>query len=236
MDFKRVEDALLTAVFPRHCPYCGKVIVPSQYICEDCLDHLPIIEEPICYLCGHSKKDCVCKKHKAHYDAIVAPFYYEGEILTAVHRLKYENKDFLAEVFAKDMAEAVRHFLPLAEIDVLTYIPFTKKQKRERLYNPSEVLCRALSKELSIPAEPLLTKLYETKTQHMLSEEARSGNVLGAYDAPFLEKTAGKTILLVDDIKTTGSTLSECAKMLWLSDAKKVYACTFAITRHKEKS
>lgn len=235
MDFKTLGDALLTAVFPRRCPYCGRVILPSQYVCDSCLSDLPMIEAPICSFCGHSKKDCVCKKRKSHYDAVVAPFYYEAEILTAVHRLKYENKDFLAQVFAKDMAEAVRRFLPLGEIDVLTYVPFTKKQQRERLYNPSEILCRALSKELSIPIEPLLLKLYETKTQHMLSEKARSGNVLGTYDTVDVKNIAGKTVLLVDDIKTTGATLSECAKMLLLADAEKVYACTFAVTKNQKK-
>lgn len=232
----RIWDKLLCAVFPRRCPYCGTVLSPQEYCCADCLQNLPKIEQPICPLCGHSKKDCACKKKKGYYSAVTAPFYYEGTILKAVHRLKFENKDFVAETFAKDMAEAVRLSFPVEDIDLIAFVPFSKKQKRERLYNPSEVLARALSKELSIPCEAVLFKLFETKTQHNLKGSERSGNVLGVYEVEETADIADEIVLLVDDIKTTGATLSECAKMLKLRGAKGVYAVTFAITKHTRKS
>ena len=86
-----------------------------------------------------------------------------------------------------------------------------------------------------MPCYTLLEKLYETESQHTLSARARTGNVFGVFEACNLENVQGKTVLLVDDIKTTGATLSECAKMLKLGGAEAVYTVTFAVTRRKAK-
>lgn len=226
-------DRTLCAVFPRRCIYCGQVIVPERRICADCEANLPCIAAPICPLCGHAKADCTCKQKKHKFKAICAPFYYEDAIVQAVHRLKFENKDFLAIPFAADMAECVRREYADLAFDAVTFVPFTKRQMRLREWNPSERLAEALAEQLNLPLEPLLVKLYETKTQHTLESRARTGNVFGVFDTADPHAVAGKTILLVDDIKTTGATLNECAKMLMLADAEAVYACTFAVTKRK---
>ena len=235
MSPKEFLDAVLTAFFPRRCPYCGTVLTPEERICKDCLAHLPRIEEPRCPYCGASKKDCCCHKRQRYFTCVLAPFYYEDAARKAIERYKFQNKPFLASALAKDMARTVTDHVPLAEVDCITYVPFTKKQKKEREFNPSEALARALAKELSMPCEPLLLKLYETKTQHLLSKEDRKGNVLGVFDVAPHADVQNKSILLVDDIKTTGSTLSECAKMLVLGDAKAVYCATFAIAHYTKK-
>lgn len=229
-------DRALCAVFPRRCIYCGKVIVPERQVCEDCETNLPHIAAPICPSCGHAKSDCTCKQKKHKFKAVCAPFYYEDAIVQAVHRLKFENKDFLAVPFALDMAECVRREYADIVFDAVTFVPFTKRQMRVREWNPSEALAQELSEALSLPLEPLLVKLFETKTQHNLEARERTGNVFGVFDVTDSVTVAGKTILLVDDIKTTGATLSECAKMLMLAGAKAVYVCTFAITKHKSKN
>lgn len=229
-------DRALCAVFPRRCIYCGKVIVPERQICENCETNLPRITVPICPLCGHKKEDCTCKQKKHKFKAICAPFYYEEAIVQAIHRLKFESKDFLAEPFAADMAACVRREYADIAFDAVAFVPFTKRQMRLREWNPSETLAKALSEQLNLPLEPLLVKLFETKTQHNLEARARSGNVFGVFDVADANAVAGKTILLVDDIKTTGATLHECAKMLMLADAKAVYACVFAITKYKNET
>lgn len=228
-------DRALCAVFPRRCSYCGKVIVPERQICEDCESNLPRITAPICLLCGHAKTDCTCKQKKHKYKAICAPFYYEDAIVQAIHRLKFENKDFLAESFTSDMAACVRREYADIMFDTVTFVPFTKRQMRLREWNPSETLAKALAEQLNLSSEALLVKLYETKTQHTLASSARTGNVFGVFETADPNAVAGKTVLLVDDIKTTGATLHECAKMLMLADAKAVYACTFAITKYKNE-
>ncbi len=232
---QKILDRALCAVFPRRCIYCGTVIVPERQICDDCETNLPYIAAPICPLCGHAKADCTCKQKKHKYKAICAPFYYEDAIVQAIHRLKFENKDFLSVPFASDMAACVRREYADIAFDAVTFVPFTKRQMRLREWNPSETLAKALAEQLHLPLETLLVKLYETKTQHTLERSARTGNVFGVFDAADQSHIAGKTVLLVDDIKTTGATLHECAKMLMLADAKAVYACTFAVTKHKKK-
>lgn len=232
--FSEYLDRALCAVFPRRCIYCGEVIVPERQICANCETNLPRIAAPICPLCGHEKADCTCKQKKHKYKAICAPFYYEDAIVQAIHRLKFESKDFLALPFALDMASCIRREYADIAFDAVTFVPFTKRQLHLREWNPSEMLARHLAETLNLPLETLLVKLFETKTQHNLEARARSGNVFGVFDVVDTNNVAGKIVLLVDDIKTTGATLHECAKMLMLADAKAVYACTFAITKHKK--
>ncbi len=233
--FHNCLDRVLCVFFPRRCMYCGALIIPERQICTDCETDLPHIVPPVCLLCGHAKADCTCRQKKHQYKAICAPFYYEDTIVQAVHRFKFENKEFLARPFARDMAECVRREYADIEFDAVTFVPFTKKQIRTRGWNPSETLARALAEELSLDCTPMLLKLYETKTQHTLERRARAGNVFGVFEAADEKLVQGKTILLVDDVKTTGATLHECAKMLMLSNAKAVYACTFAVTKHQKR-
>lgn len=229
----RLADRALCAVFPRRCLYCGVTIAPEQSVCDSCRESLPRIESPVCLLCGHQKEDCICKQKKHKYKAVCAPFYYEDAIETAVHRYKFEDKDFLAADFARDMEETVQREYKDILFDSVTFVPFTKKQMRTREWNPGETLARALAAELDLQCLTLLEKLYETESQHMLSARERTGNVFGVFEACNLENVQDKTVLLVDDIKTTGATLSECAKMLKLGGAKAVYAVTFAVTRRQ---
>lgn len=227
----RYVDRALCAVFPRRCLYCGVTIVPEQRVCDSCRENLPRIEAPICLFCGHQKADCICKQKKHKYKAVCAPFYYEDAIETAVHRYKFEDKDFLAEPFASDILETVRREYKDILFDSVTFVPFTKKQMRRREWNPGEALARAVAEKLNLPCCTLLEKLFETESQHSLSARERTGNVLGVFEACNTANVRGKTILLVDDIKTTGAMLSECAKMLKLAGASEVYAASFAITR-----
>lgn len=233
--FHAFFDRLLCAVFPRRCVYCGAVIRPERLLCENCVQNLPRIVPPVCLLCGHEKADCTCKQKKHPYQGICAPFYYEDAIEKAVHRFKFQDKDFLAQPYARNMAAAVRREYTDIKFDVVTFVPFTKKQARLRTFNPSEILARNLANELQIPCEALLEKLFETKTQHNLKSSERVGNVFGVFELATGASVNGKTVLLADDIKTTGATLSECAKMLKLGGAEAVYCCTFAVTKHKHQ-
>lgn len=229
-------DRLLCILFPRRCAYCGEVILPKAHVCDACLENLPRILPPICPFCAYQKEDCRCKQKKREYDGVCAPFYYEDAIVKAVHRLKFENKDFTADTFALDMAAVVRREYADITFDAVTYVPFTRKQMRRRAFNPAEVLAEKLAEELDLPKRTLLLKLYETRTQHFLKSSERAGNVLGAFAAAENADLEGKTLLLADDIKTTGATLSECAKMLKLAGAKAVFCCTFAATRLQKEN
>ena len=104
----KFADRFLSVFFPKRCKYCGELIVPEKDVCETCESSLPRILSPCCPFCGHSKEDCSCKQAKSEYTAVAAPFYYEGAAKTAIHRLKFEGKDFVARTLAQDMAKTVK--------------------------------------------------------------------------------------------------------------------------------
>ncbi len=230
----RLWDRLLCAFFPRRCRYCGALIVPERAVCEACETALPRIAPPACPDCGHAKDDCVCKHKKQKFDAVCAPFYYTDAIRRAVHRLKFEGRTYLAESYGADIANAVRLHFAGRSFDAVAFVPFTKRQRRKRAYNPGKLLAEATAKALDVPCLPLLEKLYETETQHRLPASERTGNVFGVYEVAPDADVKNKRILLVDDIKTTGATLSECAKVLKLAGASSVHAAVFAIARRRK--
>ena len=163
------------------------------------------------------------------YDGIAAPFYYEKSIRESIRLLKFNGKDFIAKRLADDMAESVRTDYKNIDFDVICYVPFSKGNKLARKYNPSELLAKHLSEKLGIPLEPLLVKLYENKNQRNLNVIERVGNVFGVFDVADNVDVNEKSILLVDDVKTTGATLSNCAWILKIRGAKSVYCATVAI-------
>lgn len=236
MRFKRnsLPDLLFCTLFPRRCKYCGKVIKPKQTVCEDCTV-LPEIKKPICYLCGSNEKDCKCKKRAHFYDRIAAPFYYEGAIVTAVRRMKFKPLPMLCRDYAEDMYKFLQDTLFTdREYDCITYIPFSESQKKERKYNYSLMLALELSRLSGIKCERLLSKIYETQPQHLSKDVTRRGNVFGVYDVCGEKEISGKRILLVDDIKTSGATLEECAKILKIYGALRVDCTAFALGRVKQ--
>lgn len=110
-------------------------------------------------------------------------------------------------------------------------------REKERGYNQSALLARELSALLGVPADcHALCKSIDTPAQHALKGAERRGNVFGVFEVPAPESVEGKTILLCDDIKTTGATLDECAKTLKLAGAKEVYCVCIAVTRKQDKA
>ena len=220
--------------FTKHCPYCNKVISKENIICEECGESLPWIKQEKCKYCGAEKIRCDCKHHKMGYDGISAPFYYEKSIRESIRLLKFNGKDFISKRLSDDMAESVRIDFKDIYFDMICYVPFSKGSKLTRKYNPSELLAKHLSKNLKIPLRPVLIKLYENENQRNLNMTERIGNVFGVFDVVENVDVKDKTILLVDDVKTTGATLSNCAWILKICGAKNVYCATVAITAPKK--
>lgn len=232
---KFLKETVLWLFFTNHCCYCGELLGKDEFLCKDCKENLPIIAGEKCKYCGAEKSRCICKKHKLGFDGITAPFYYEDSIKKSITRFKFSNKLVLGAILARDMATAVREDFQDKEFDFICFVPFSKIQVLKRNYNQSEVLAENLSKELDIPLYNVLTKLFETKAQHKMNSRARKGNVFGVYDVKNGVNVKGKTILLVDDVKTSGSTLDDCAWILKIRGAHEVYCVTAAIAGFKKK-
>lgn len=231
--WESLKRRLIAIVFPERCIWCGRVIPPLTLCCDTCREETTVIRPPICTYCGMEKEHCRCERKRHHYDRIVSPFYCETAVRSGILRLKRHADAILIEFLAKQMATVVRREFGKALPDVITFVPVTKRDQLARGYNQSELLAAALGKQLQIPVEPLLTKLYETKPQKMLSALFRSGNVFGVYDVCSERSLVGKTVLLTDDVLTTGCTLNECAKMLKLYGAETVWCVTASVRRAK---
>jgi ComF family protein len=232
MNKKCIVDFLSYVVFTNRCKLCGEVIDRHSVLCENCRNGGFYIGDEICPLCGFSATDCICRGKKNSYSSVCAPYYYEDGAKAAVLRMKYKLREETADYLAERMAECVRKHYADIEFDEIAFVPQTKKQKRTRGLNQSEMLAAATGRRLSLPVRSYLVKLSDNKPQHTLKESLRSGNVLGVFDLNDNEcSPEGKTVLLCDDVKTTGATLNECAKMLKLYGAKDVRCVTAAITK-----
>ena len=135
-----------------------------------------------------------------------------------------------AKPMGDEIAAKVRR-LRETDFDIVTAVPFTKKDKLDREYNHAALMAKRVSKRLSVPFnQKVLKKIRQTKRQHNLSGLERRTNLRGAFAAD--ENVKGKHILLIDDVVTTGATLCECADTLYRAGAKKVTCATFAATKY----
>lgn len=220
---------------PNRCIFCGKLISPSEEKCSDCVENLPYIKGEICLKCGQLKSECSCEYERTKfYDGIAAPFYYDGAVKDGIHRFKFNREKFLGKFYARYLAEYFAERYSGEEFDYIACVPVDRKKRGYRGFNQSEVLAKELSKLVSVPfARDMLLKIYPNREQVGLTGRRRVGNVLGVFDVNDKYELSGKRILLIDDVKTTGSTLSECGKMLFLYGADKVFCLTVAVVNSK---
>lgn len=199
--------------FPPRCPYCGTVIKQTELACVDCFASFP--KEPFV--------------RKLYGETCVAPFRYDGFFRKAVIRFKFYGKRQYAVRLARAVFDALKKAYPNAAFDAITCVPLSKKRRRERGYNQSELLARELSRLLCAPYLPLLQKKKDNLAQHSLPKGMRCENVRGVY--AFCGKkqdVSGSKILLVDDIVTTGNTLHECSRILKRAGAKEIICAAAA--------
>ena len=228
---KTIPWMLLTS----KCRYCNELVEGGETLCEQCKKNLPVIKGEKCRFCGAEKTRCNCKKHKLGFEEITAPFYYENGIKTCIQQMKFNGKEFMAYNLARDMADSVKKDFGNVKFDFICFVPFTMSQKIRRTYNQSELLAENLSTMLKIPLKKVMVKLFDTNSQHKMDYGHRKGNIFGAYDVKNDVDLHGKTILLVDDVKTSGATLDDCAWILKIRGAEKVYCVVAAIAGSKKK-
>lgn len=222
----RLGQVLRSIFFPHHCYLCGEVIYAHQRVCGDCVPHRPYIYPPICERCGRSKGDCHCGKRRRAFERCVSPFYHKSVAAQGVLSLKTHGYHVTVDGFADEMAEVVRREYGGIAFDWVTSVPLHKNDLLERGFDQAQKLGLAVAKRMDVPYAVTLTKITHTAPQKELKAVQRSGNLLGVFDV--CAEVSGKTILLVDDVITTGSTLDECAKMLKIFGAAEVYGVTAA--------
>ena len=233
--FSGIYRAFLDAVFPQRCIFCDRVTSLENGICKECRKKAAPIEEPVCLKCGMSKKNCECKSKSRFYDGLCAPYEYDGVVRKGIHIFKFDNRRDNYRFFSVLMAQCVRKRFGSVDFDIVISVPATEKSVKKRGYDQSALLARGVAKELGLLYDGnVIKKIYETKSQHFLSNLLRRGNLTGAFEVVDKSKVEGKTVLLCDDVSTTGETLDECSKMLYLAGAGKIYCSVIALTQMKE--
>lgn len=220
---------------PKRCYCCGTIIDEDDCLCEYCGSKLKRMD-PLkrCLYCGQTKKNCQCKRRVFHFNGCVSPFLNTGVAKKVMFHFKFREKPYYSDFFAKPMAFCVKNEFRDIDFDAVCFVPTTRAKFLKRGYNQSEILAKEIAEILSLPVINLLKCNKNGKSQHMLSERERYENVKNLYSA--FRNAKNKTLLLVDDIKTTGATLDECSKQLLLSGANTVYCVTALITEKNIKN
>jgi len=225
----RVRQAVLDVLFPSRCVGCGGY---GSFLCQSCQAELPRTRPPRCPICWQPQRQgdpCGrCHEEKPAFQRARSPYLYQGVAREAVHALKYNYLSALAQPMAQLMARYVEEEEAI-EADVLAAVPLYARRQRLRGYNQSALLARELSRLCALPlAERGLARRRNTPPQARSADaEARRRNVTDAFIAD-RRWVAGKRILLIDDVMTTGATLDACARALRQAGAASVWALTFA--------
>ena len=229
---RRLISQILNLFFPARCPVCNEIGQRHMHLCDNCEEEISRITDR-CLGCGNPRTGCSCSKSSFTL-LLASPFLYENKLRKAIHRFKFDGETDLAEFFGKETAECVAKEFGDVKFDIVTCVPQTKRKHRKRGYNQSALLAKEIAKRLSLPYdELLLIKTRETADQHSLKGKERIKNLKDAFAADKPDSVKDKTILLCDDIKTTGATLNECRQTLLKAGAAAVCCATIAVTPEK---
>ena len=220
---------LLDVFFPPRCAGCDKW---GERYCTSCQKKTNKINSLMCQVCGEpgvnsSLSTCQrCQNSPPQYSALRSWAYFEGPLQKAIHQLKYKRNLGLANTLAQPLIELFRSIK--WEIDLVSAIPLDRIRKRERGYNQSLLIARPLAWETGLPLENSAVKrIRNTRSQVGLTLNERKTNVQDAFRADSV-RVWGKSVLLIDDVATTGSTLNSCAAALKDAGATNVYGLTLA--------
>ena len=214
-----VFSQLLDLLFPPRCAFCRRVLKPGENgMCKKCATSI-------------SRTNRGGAQSGDFFSVCVSPLYYEKKTRDAILRFKFNDTTSYAEIFGKLIAECVEENLK-GYYDIITWVPLSNKRYKKRGYDQAMLLAMSAALKIDDVAVELLRKNTDVPAQSgMGTAEKRRANINGVYTVVDEELVRDKRVLLIDDIITTGATLSECAKTLKYCGAKEVLCCTLARTR-----
>src|SRR2546423_5058959 len=228
----------LTSLFyPATCVVCAANIEHSDYRCADCQRRAPRIVPPFCTKCSEPFPGAItqtfscanCEHRVLHFDCAVAAYRSRGLVRRLVHQFKYARQRHLRHPIAAWLRETLhdsrlrgRHF------DLIVPVPLHPARERERGFNQAELLADLLAASINLPTQTVLERTRYTTTQTAYDRAERIENLHGAFRLRKNRDVRGLHVLLIDDVLTTGSTLSECARVLRKAGAVSVHAATAA--------
>ncbi len=222
-------------LFPQRCPVCDDLVKGKDgLICYGCRRRLTRVKEPSCFTCGkpiyaEEQEYCRdCKGHKHLYIRGKALYEYES-IAGTLYRFKYGGRQEYAAFLGGEMADKMEHFIRLAAPDGLIPVPISRKRLNRRGYNQAGLLAKVIGKKLEIPVyDRLVVRIRDTAPQKELNAHERQNNLKKAF---IIAQNDVKldTIIVIDDIYTTGSTIDALAEVLLQTGVKKVYFIALAV-------
>lgn len=221
------------------CNFCGDEIFDGdeKATCESCKNILTFCRGNICNRCGdvieNEAKYCeMCKFEDKAFKKNRSVFLYDGKVADAIRAFKFDNAKYWYKCFSSYLVDAYKFYGYFC--DLICYVPMHKKRQNNRGYNQCELLATQLGQILKIPVScENLVKIKDTKNQVDLNFKQRKENLNGAFKVLNKSEFQGKTILLVDDVYTTGATLNNCTKTLLKAGAKAVLCLTIAHAHQK---
>ncbi len=239
---------LSAVIYPRHCPFCGVILPYGNNLCNSCRQKLPLIHSPVCYRCGkplnNSRQELCydCRIFPKSFDQGLALFLYNSMTRKAISAFKYHNQRYMADYFAKAIYDMHSPQINSWHIQAIIPIPIHKNKRKKRGYNQAALLAKCLSRELNLPShDDFILRKTDTLPQKQFSPQARLNNLNKAFtlnpkyfsstneNPSYIQLHHINSVLLIDDIYTTGATMESCTRILKKAGIEKVYIYSVCI-------
>jgi len=228
-------SGLIDLIYPKVCEICDvKLGLDENILCKACLRKVILNTPPLCAKCARrlpfKKPLCFeCKGRHSYLKQVWAWGIYDGTLKKCLHIFKHKKRKYIIEPFIGQIRSFAEQEGILKSIDMLVPVPLHPSNERDRTYNQAEIIAKILALRPGKPVVHALKKTKKTELQHFLSRRERKRNIENAFKAMDPGSLQGKSVLLVDDIFTTGATMNECARTLRQAGARYVYG--FALAR-----
>jgi competence protein ComFC len=232
-----IFSAAASLFYPATCVVCSANVGGREYLCADCRRRAPRIVPPFCAKCSEPFPGAItqtfscanCEHRTLHFDCAVAAYRSRGLVRNILHQFKYGRQRHLRYPIANWLVESFsdprlrgRYF------DLIVPVPLHPARERERGFNQAALLAELMAIPAAIPTGPILERIRYTTTQTAYDRAERMENLHGAFRLRKNRDVRGLRVLLIDDVLTTGSTLSECARVLRRAGALSVHGVTAA--------
>lgn len=233
-----ITQLILNLLYPPRCAFCGERLSPksAHFVCTECANNLPYTRKYFrCKRCGKPLAESSigicrhCSAEKSYISRKTSAFVYTDMAKDGIVTFKKEQNVSKASTFATYIAEMVKYDFKGIEFDYIVSVPPRIKKFNESNYDQASELARAVSLKLSVPyLKGIMKQTVKIQKQSSMSYAGRLENVKGKFAVTKPSYIKDKTILVIDDVCTSGATLNECGRVLKSSGAYRVYAATLA--------
>lgn len=215
---KIIIDSFLNLLFPPICFGCDKRLKKDEILCKECQSKLIYYQNDKIYL-----------KDNVYFTDYISVFSYNSIVQNLIHNFKYNGFKKIGKFLGKEMAKKIMQSKFLPQINLIISVPLHRIKMRERGFNQSDILGKSVAQNVHLPYKKnIIVRTRYTETQTKLDIKARQKNVENAFIVKNIGLLKNKSVLIIDDVFTTGSTINEISKVILSAGGKRVYALTSA--------